>query len=83
MFRYGCGLFRGGMYGGGWFMMLIPILITGIIAYLVFKMINNNHKSHDNRIDDNTNALMILNEKFAKGEIKEDEYLRKRKIIKK
>lgn len=70
-----------GMMGGGWFgYMLIPLIIIGVIIYAVFKLSNNNKngryasQQHDSSLD-------ILNERFAKGDITEEEYNRKKDML--
>lgn len=68
-------------YGIGWRwleMMIIPLLLIGFIAYIIIKFYQNNES---NRKDKNTDALAILNERFAKGEISEEEYQRKKKML--
>ena len=59
-------------------MMIIPLLLIGFIAYIIIKFYQNNES---NRKDKNTDALAILNERFAKGEISEEEYQRKKKML--
>lgn len=80
MFR-GCGGFGyGGFngFGGGPFMMIIPILIVGLIIYALYKLLN---QSKNNTAMDNSQALNILMERYAQGEISEEEYLNKRKML--
>ncbi|MBU3160356.1 SHOCT domain-containing protein [Clostridium frigoris] len=64
---------------GGWFgMMIIPIIIIGIIVFMVYKpMQNNNGKDIGGR----DNSMDILSERFARGEINEDEYNHKKDLI--
>lgn len=62
---------------GGSFMMLLWPLIIGLIFYFTFKSSNRHCTTYNNR------ALEILDEKFASGEITEEEYLHKKKIINK
>lgn len=66
-----------GMMGGGGF---LGIIIIALIAYFAFKYFNNNggHNSNFTRRD---SALDILNERYAKGEISEEEYNRKKKML--
>ncbi|MDO7976198.1 SHOCT domain-containing protein [Oceanotoga sp. DSM 15011] len=69
------------------FFILIVIIIA--IVWIIFRNENNNRNYYENRyrnipndnIDDN--SLKILNERYAKGEISEDEYLRMKENIKK
>lgn len=77
MFR-GCGGFGYGGFGGGSFMMIIPILIVGFIIYAVFKQLN---QPRNNFSRDNSEALNILMERYASGEISEEEYLNKKKLL--
>ncbi|WP_300382141.1 SHOCT domain-containing protein [Clostridium sp.] len=83
----GCrGLGYGGLgYGGsgysrfgGIFMMIIPVLVITIILYVVFKLLN---ESRYNEVKDNSKAINILSEKYALGDISEEEYLKKRKLL--
>lgn len=69
-FLYGCG------FGGGFVMMLIPLLIIGLVIYAVYKISSNS--SGTRNID---STLELLNERFVNGEISEDEYKRKKSLI--
>ncbi|SHH44476.1 SHOCT domain-containing protein [Thermosipho atlanticus] len=71
-----------GPYGwfGGWIGSLIGLIIFGIILYLGYKLFKSLTISNSNQ---NNSALKILNEKLVKGEISEEEYLRKKAIISK
>jgi len=62
--------------GGG----LLWILIIGVVIY----MINNNRNNRSFGYDRyrNNDPLDILDERFAKGEITEEEYLQKKKMLK-
>ena len=77
MFR-GCGGFGYNGFGGGSFMMIIPILIVGLIIYAVFKLLN---QPRNNASMDNSQALNILMERYASGEISEEEYANKKKLL--
>ena len=73
MMRYGNNMM------GGWVgMIIIPIIIIGIIAFLVYKPLQNNNIKN---IGVRDNSLGILNESFARGEINEDEYNHKKDLI--
>ncbi|GFZ30362.1 hypothetical protein CSC2_08880 [Clostridium zeae] len=75
------GGFRG--YGGPNFFMMIPMLIIFLaIIYFVFKAISS--KNFNAPIDKySSNAMDILNERFVKGEIDEEEYsLKKKQLLK-
>jgi putative membrane protein len=60
-------------------MMIIPIILIAIFIYVVYKE-GGNSKFED--IGTRNNALNILNERFARGEINEEEYNSKKIILK-
>ena len=63
---------------GGWFgMMIIPIILIGIFIYVSSRQGQNNAKY----IETTDNSLNILSERFARGEIKEEEYHSKKNIL--
>lgn len=62
---------------GGFMMILWPLLI-GVVLYLIFKSSNNNSSFSKG----NSRAIEILDQKYASGEITEEEYLHKKKMIK-
>ncbi|GAA3650573.1 SHOCT domain-containing protein [Asaccharospora irregularis] len=64
-----------GMMSG--FGMFIPLLLIGFVIYVAFRLSNGSYsiRSREN------NALDILDERFAKGEISEEEYIHKKKIL--
>ena len=85
------------MYGRGYYgaetcdflgpvMMIGVVILVVVIVFLLLKSNKSNDtksnqlKSNESRIDD-SNALAILKEKFAKGEITEEEYLNKKNIL--
>lgn len=74
MMGYGAGY-------GGMCMILIPIVLVAIIVYAILKLTgHSNINSHYNNIRNN-GALDILNERFARGEITEEEHKQKKNII--
>lgn len=78
MFCNGFG-FRG-MYGAGSFLMMIPMIILLLaVIYFVYKLVNGNRLNIAE--SSSLKAMDILNERFAKGEISEEEYNSKRKRI--
>ncbi|MEG0773015.1 SHOCT domain-containing protein [Clostridium sp.] len=74
---FGCGIGAG--FTGGWSAwMIIPMIfrllvIVGVI-YFGIKLV----KSH---IKSNNHAVKILDEKYAMGEITEEEYLKRKNIM--
>jgi len=68
-----------GMMGGG----IFGILILVLVVFLVMRLNNlNGYNSNNNSYARNNDALEILKERYARGEISEEEYERKRKILK-
>lgn len=67
-------------YGWGWLMMIgvVALTILGIVALVRYlqNLGRPNYQSAGN------NALNILNERYAKGEISEEEYKSKKAEIK-
>ena len=59
----------------GWTIPLILIVIIGLAVYMIF-----NNKQVDNKTNSNS-ALDILNARYAKGEIDEEEYNKKKRNI--
>lgn len=61
---------------GGIFMMIIQLLVVGMVLYAVFKFLSQvPYNSRNNK------AINILEEKYALGEITEEEYLKKKKLL--
>lgn len=78
MMRYGGYGMMG--YGWGWLMMLgtIVLIVLGVVVLVRYLQRSNHtgiHSVHSNAID-------ILNEKYAKGEITDEEYRKKKAEIK-
>ena len=64
---------------GGWFgMIIIPIILILVVIYLVSNQGQNNNVKYVGTKD---NSLDILNERFARGEIDEEEYNNKKNIL--
>lgn len=74
MMNYGCHSFLGGgfgfMNGGMWFYGLIFLIIVAVIAYLISK--NANRKP---------TALEILNQEYAKGNVSDDDYKKRKENL--
>lgn len=65
------GGFGWGMMGMGWMFMLI---IVGLIVWAVVQTTSNSHRRDD---DMTSSAQRILADRFARGEIDDDEYRRR------
>lgn len=69
-----------GYYGGGMFLMMgFGFLIFLALIFLSLKLLKNN--SHSNLSLSSNSALNILNERYAKGEINEEEYTTRKLIL--
>lgn len=73
MYNHMYGLFGGGfssmMFGGLFWIVLIIIFL-----YLLFRKVSEDNGYHTKK----KSALDILDEEYAKGNISEDEYMRKK-----
>lgn len=67
-----------GMFGGGGILGLILIVI---VAYFLLKYFNEN-KDVSNTSTRKDSSIDVLNERYAKGEIDEEEYNRRKKVLK-
>ncbi|MGB4661202.1 MAG: SHOCT domain-containing protein, partial [Mobilitalea sp.] len=67
-------------YGWGWFMMIGVVVLTvlGIVALINYLQLSSKTNERSNN-----NALNILNERYASGEITEEEYNQKKSQLKK
>jgi putative membrane protein len=78
--------FGGHVGGGGMFIMMgfgfLVFLALIFIAYKLMKIHHSNHShlSAPSNIENNA-AISILNERFAKGEIDEEEYIKRKTIL--
>lgn len=71
----GSGYGFGRMYGGSNFFMMIPmIVLLLVIAYFVYKIFSNKQLASVVSPPASAKAMNILNERFAKGEITEEEF---------
>lgn len=65
-------------FNGGGLMMIFGVLLVAILIYWVIKK-----TSVPAGVAGSTNAIDLLDEKFALGEISDEEYLKKKKMLKK
>lgn len=77
-----------GMMGGYWIMMLIFIVLVVLAVYLFMDSKNSNYGSENGsglyrQRNSEEGALEILHERFAKGEIDEEEYQSKKILLQK
>lgn len=65
------------MMGG---IVIIPLLLIMLIIYAVVKLVQDGNGKNNIRKQEN-DALIILNQRFAKGEISDEEYNKKKKML--
>jgi len=74
-------------FGGGFFMMIGGLLLLGLVIYLLVVLTGNKSTKHPvtggNSTQDISSAMNILNERFARGEMNEEEYARKKSELRK
>lgn len=77
-----CGFWGYGIGGNSWMWMvgfgLIKLLVIAIVILWITKYFIKNNKRYNNF---SNNAMHILHERYVNGEIDEEEYLRKKKIL--
>lgn len=62
--------------GGG----IMGIIVIAVIAYFLIKYFDEN-KSKTNNFRKQDNAMDIIDERYAKGEIDDEEYNRRKQIL--
>ncbi len=74
-------IYRCGYPGYGGFTTLKLLIFLGVVIFIV-KIIKNSNRDKNLNIYGNTNrAIEILKERYAAGEISEEQYKRKLEII--
>lgn len=72
-------------YGNMFWSWLIPLILLVLIAIAVYMIFKNNQTgdqiSHKGNSESASRALEILDERYAKGEINEEEYKRMKKNL--
>jgi putative membrane protein len=74
-----------GWFGGG-ILMFIGLIVIGLLIYWVYMSAHKqqptfftpNNTSVNNTTANSGNAMNILNDRYARGEIQDDEYQRKK-----
>lgn len=75
---------------GGWWMWLGGLLIIAVTALLIYALVviigrsgrTPSHPSYEDQRSNSGNALGILAERFARGEINDEEYRQKKNALK-
>lgn len=65
--------------GGGWLWSFLQIALVILIIFVIYKLVTGNRRSSPSDAADE--ALKILDSRYAKGEIDEEEYNRKKRAI--
>lgn len=68
-----------GLFGSGIFRLISFIIIIAIAYFIIKQFINNKDRSHS--FNGESNAITILKERYAKGEIDEEEYKKRLRIL--
>lgn len=63
-------------------MMFFPLILIGILIFFYLNPSHNGNNLNYGRTTQSNNALEILNKRFANGEINEEEYLRRKSVLK-
>jgi len=81
------GLCRHMGFGGGFFMMIGGLLLLGIFIYMIVVLTapkpTNQSVTGGTSFQDISSAMNILNDRFARGDINEEEYARKKTELRK
>ena len=78
------GMMNGGMMGFGVFgiiSFIVHLLFSAAIIYLIFTAIKKLNLKDDRKSSNEDNSLQILKERYAKGEISEEEYKKMKNIL--
>jgi putative membrane protein len=79
--RYG-GYGDGGIGWGGWLAMVVMMVVFwGAIAWVVVTLIRHGGSRSEPQSSAGNGAMRVLDERFARGEVEEDEYQRRREIL--
>ena len=74
-------------FGGGFFMMIGGLLLLGLVIYVIVVLTGNKpanqHVTGGTSLHDIGSAMNILNERFARGEINQEEYAGKKSELRK
>jgi putative membrane protein len=76
----GWGMGGGGLFGGG--MFLWPLLLVGLVAVLVYALSDNENPTSDGRRGRETDRAMAeLRERYARGELSDEEFEQRRRTL--
>jgi putative membrane protein len=63
-------------------MMIIPIIGFVLVLIMILTAIRNKNNAGPSQARSSRDAMKILDERFARGEIDEAEYIRKKTVLK-
>jgi putative membrane protein len=81
MTHYGYG---NGDHWGAWLLMFVVLLMfLGALAWTIFTLLRQRgiHPHSHTHLEDQPDALRILDQRLARGEIEEEEYKRRRDLL--
>jgi putative membrane protein len=71
-----------GIGWGGWLVMVVMMAVFwGALAWVVVTLIGRNRSSSQPPASAGSDPMRILDERFARGEIDEAEYQRRREVL--
>jgi putative membrane protein len=62
-------------------MMIIPIIAFALVLIMILTAIKNKNNMDPSQPRSSRDAMKILDERFARGEIDEAEYVRKKTVL--
>lgn len=74
------GMMHNGFFAGGFYMYLFWIIVLAGFGMLIYQLVKSAGRNNPSA-DEQDNALTILQKRFAKGEIDEEEYLKRKKTL--
>ena len=85
MMGYGYGGYGNGMMGGiaGIFMFLVMLFFLVLVVFGFIVLMKNTRGHHMNDTTQDDNAMKILNERYAMGEVSDEEYNKRKTELKK
>ncbi|MDW7652287.1 MAG: SHOCT domain-containing protein [Bacillota bacterium] len=70
-----------GMWFGGLFMMFFWVILIAVVAFLLLRGLDGSRNRPTQSDSATDRALETLNERYSKGEIDDEEYLRRKKNL--
>jgi putative membrane protein len=67
-------------FGGWWIMLLVPVILA-LIAYAIYYITTSSSRTRGNTSYPTGRALEILKERYARGEITREQYLKMREEL--